>query len=127
MKRFFSFLRIKCVGSKNRARLRGFACSSTADRHRARNLPRSEHDVTYYVKFPEENCREDYIGETERRLPECEIHHSGRDKNSHVLKHCIEKEHKLPSLENFAILGTNYKKNKFRKKNHSISRKNAHH
>ena len=79
-------------------------------------MSRPEHDVTYYVKFPEENCREDYIGETERRLSECEIHHSGRDKNSHVLRHCIEKEHKLPSLENFVILGTNYKKDKFRKK-----------
>ena len=32
-----------------------------------------------------------------------------------MLKHCIEKKHKLPSLEDSMILGTNYKKNKFRR------------
>ena len=70
------------------------------------------HDLTYYVKCPVETCREDYIGET-GRLSERMIDHSGRNKNSHVLKQCIEKEHKLPCLEDFIILGTNYKKNKF--------------
>ena len=62
-----------------------------------------QHDVIYYVKYPEEICREDYIGETGRRLSERVIDHSGRDKNSHVLKHYIEKDYKLPSLENFII------------------------
>ena len=42
------------------------------------------------------------------------IDHSGRDKKSHV--HCNENEHKLPSFEDFIILATNYKKNKFRRK-----------
>ena len=74
------------------------------------------HYVTYYIKCPVETCREDYIGETGRRLSERLIDHSGSDKNSHVLKHCIEKKHKLHSLEDFIILGTNYKKNKFRRK-----------
>ena len=75
-----------------------------------------QHDLTYYAKCPEETCRENYIGETGRRLSERVIDHSGRDKQSHVLKHCIEKAHKLPSLEDFMILGTNYRKNKFRRK-----------
>ena len=44
------------------------------------------------------------------------IDHSGPNKISHVLKHCIEKEHKLLSLEDFMTLGTNYRKNKFRRK-----------
>ena len=74
-----------------------------------------QHDVTYYVKYRKESCREDYIGETGRGLSERVIDHSGRDKNSHVIKHCNEKEHKLPSLEDFMILGANYK-NKFRRK-----------
>ena len=39
------------------------------------------------------------------------IDHSGRDKNSHVLKHCIKKEHKLRSLKKFMILRTDHKKN----------------
>ena len=55
------------------------------------------------------------------RMSERVIDHSGRDKNSHVLKHCIKKEHKLPSLKNFMILGANYKKNKFRTKNFRIN------
>ena len=88
-----------------------------------------QHDVIYYVKYPEEICREDYIGETGRRLSERVIDHSGRDKNSHVLKHYIEKGYKLPSLENFIISGANYKKNMYRRKfqSYCISRKNAHH
>ena len=44
------------------------------------------------------------------------MNHKGHDKNSHVLKHCSEKEHNLPSLEDFMILETNYKKDKFRRK-----------
>ena len=75
-----------------------------------------QHDVTYYVKCPEESCREDYIGKIGRRLSEHVIDHSGLDKNSHVLKYCIEQEHKLSSLEDFMILRTNYKKNKLRRK-----------
>ena len=74
------------------------------------------HCVTYYIKCPVETCREDYIGETGRILSERLIDHSGRDKNSHVLKHCIEKVHKLPSLEDVMGLGTNYEKKKFRRK-----------
>ena len=47
-----------------------------------------QHDITYYVKCSEETCREDYTGETGRRLSERVIDHNGRDKKSHVLKHC---------------------------------------
>ena len=75
-----------------------------------------QHDFTCYIKCPKGTCREDSIGETGRRLSERVIDHSGRGKNSHVLKQCIEKEHNLLSLEDFIILGTNYKKNKFRRK-----------
>ena len=63
-----------------------------------------------------ETCRENYIDETGRRLSERVIYHGGRDKNSHIVKDCIEKEHELPSLKDYMILGTNYKKNKFRRK-----------
>ena len=75
-----------------------------------------QHDVTYYVKYLEKICREDYTGETGRRLSECVINHSGSDKNSHVLKYWIKKEHKLPFLEDFMILRTNCKKSRFRRK-----------
>ena len=54
------------------------------------------------------------VGETGRRLSERVIDH--REKTRHVPKHCVEKEHKLHFLEDFMILGTNYRKNKFRRK-----------
>ena len=73
-----------------------------------------QHDVTYFVKCPEEIRTENYIGKTGRRLSERVIDHSGRDKTSQVLRQCVEKEHKLPSLKGFMILGTNYNKNNFR-------------
>ena len=73
-----------------------------------------QHDITYYVKYLEEICRERYIGEKGRRLSECVVNHSGSDKNAQVLKYCIKKEHKLPSLEDFMILRANYQKNRFR-------------
>ena len=75
-----------------------------------------QHNATYYVKYLKEICREDYTGETGRRLSECVVNHGGSDKNSHILKYWIRKEHKLPSLEDFMILRTNYKKNRFRRK-----------
>ena len=79
-------------------------------------IKHDHHHVTYYVKHPVETCREDYIRERGWRLSEWVIDHSGRDKKSHVLKHCNANEHKLPSFEDFIILATNYKKNKFRRK-----------
>ena len=74
-----------------------------------------QHDVIYYAKCPEETCKENYIGKTGRRLSARIMDPSGRDRNSHGLKHCIENEYKLLSREKFTILGANYNKNKFRK------------
>ena len=36
------------------------------------------------------------------------IHHSGRDKNVHILKHQIEKEHPHPQYENFKIISSGF-------------------
>ena len=43
-----------------------------------------QHDITCYVEYLEENCNENYVGETGRRLSERVIDHNGRDKNSHI-------------------------------------------
>ena len=51
-----------------------------------------QHDVVYYAKCPEEQCTEDYTGETGRPLIERVKDHSGKDSKSHLLKH--EKETK---------------------------------
>ena len=67
------------------------------------------------------NYREVYTDDTGRRLSERVIDHSDCDKNSHVLKQCIEKEHKFLSLEDFMILGTTYEmKNFWRKISESL-------
>ena len=50
-----------------------------------------EHN-TYYVECPEENCNKNYVGQTVCRLSERVIGHNGRDKNSHIFKHCVERE-----------------------------------
>ena len=71
------------------------------------------HDIKYYVECPEKNSNENYVGETGRRLSERVIDYNGRDKNSHIFKHFVESEH---LVQEFSILGGNYRKNKFRRK-----------
>ena len=39
-----------------------------------------QHNITYYVKCPKENCNENYVGETCRRLLGRVINHNGCDK-----------------------------------------------
>ena len=75
-----------------------------------------QHDITYYVECPEENCNENYVGETGRRLSVSVIDHNGQGKNSHIFKHSVEREHRPPSLQEFSILGGNYHKNKISQK-----------
>ena len=83
---------------------------------KSKTVKEHQHDITYYVECPEENCYKNYVGETGRRLSERVIDHNGQDKNSHLFKHSIEKEHRLPSRQEFSILGGNYHKNTFCRK-----------
>ena len=46
-----------------------------------------KHDVIYHGKFPVENCVDNYIGETARRVNERTVDHTGRDTMPHLLKH----------------------------------------
>ena len=48
-----------------------------------------QHNVVYSASCPQPSCEETYIGETGRRLHERVRDHTGRDKNSHILKHSI--------------------------------------
>ena len=52
------------------------------------------HDIAYYNECPEEQCKEDCIGETGRRISERIIDHAGRDSKSYIYKHCIETGHR---------------------------------
>ena len=72
------------------------------------------HDIVYYIKCPVEQCNENYIGEIRRRISERIIDHAGRDSNSYVYKHCIENGHRSPDINDFKIIGSNFRKNVFK-------------
>ena len=53
----------------------------------------------------------DYVGKTARRISERVLDHSSRDKNSHILKHQIEKEHPYPQCKNFKVISSGFRNN----------------
>ena len=65
---------------------------------KTKTVKEHQHNITYYVECPEENCNESYVGETGRRLLERVTDHNGQDKNTHIFKHSVEREHRPPSL-----------------------------
>ena len=69
------------------------------------------HNIVYYVPCPNKKCKDDYTGETKRRIENRSDEHSKKDKNSHVLQHSIATKHKRVSLKNFKILGQGYRSN----------------
>ena len=50
-----------------------------------------KHDLVYHAKCAEESYNDDYIGETAKRISERVLDRGGRDKDSDILKHQIEK------------------------------------
>ena len=64
-----------------------------------------QNDIVYEAECPEPTCNSKYIGETARRIEERYKDHSGRDKNSHLLRHSIETGHPPTTLDNFRIIG----------------------
>ena len=63
-----------------------------------------------------ENCSDDYVGESARRIIERAKDHGERDTKSHVLKHSSEKEHIEVTQEDFKIIGRNFKNNRLKRK-----------
>ena len=70
-----------------------------------------KHDLLQNAKCAQESCNDDYVGETARRISKRVLDHSARDKNSHILKHQIEKEHPCPQFENFKVISSGFRKN----------------
>ena len=52
-----------------------------------------KHDIVYLRACPEDNCLENYRGESARRISERVIDHNDRDQKSHIFKHSSEKRH----------------------------------
>ena len=59
---------------------------------KTKTVKEHQHDITYYVECPEENCNDNYVGEVSCRLSERVIDHNGPDKYSHIFKHSVERE-----------------------------------
>ena len=74
------------------------------------------YDIVYYNECPEEQCNENYIGETGRRISERIIDRAGRDSNSYVYNYCIKAGHGFPDINDFKIIGSNFRKNVFKRK-----------
>ena len=75
-----------------------------------------KHDVIYHGKCPAENCVDDYIGETARRVNERIVDHTARDAISHLLKRSIESGDKPLESIDYKIIGTGYRKNAMKRK-----------
>ena len=75
-----------------------------------------QHDMVYYVDCPNETCRENYIGESGRRISERIKDHNGRDLKSHILRHSVESEHANVTCEDVKIIAKNFNNNSWKRK-----------
>ena len=73
------------------------------------------HNIIYKAECPYPSCQSSYIGETARRIETRIKEHSGKDINSHLLKHAIETGHPTTTLKDFKIIGQNFR-NKWERK-----------
>ena len=73
-------------------------------------------DIIYLGTCPEDNCPDNYIGESGRRISERIIDYAGRDKKSNIFKHSSEKCHKHFHNNSFKIIGNGFENNSFKRK-----------
>ena len=60
-----------------------------------------KYDLVYHGNCPANNCNDNYVGETVRRIAERVIDHNGRDVDSHLLQYHMEKERQCLQNEYF--------------------------
>ena len=87
------------------------SCFKTKDRTRFEH----QNDIIYQVNCSGENCLDDYIGESTRRIIERVEDHGGKDTKSHVLRHSSEKEHIEDIREDFEIICSHFKNNRLKR------------
>ena len=75
-----------------------------------------KHDIIYLATCPEDNCSENYIGESGRRISERINDHTGRDQKSHIFKHSSEKCRQHFHIKIFKIIGNGFHNNSFKQK-----------
>ena len=74
------------------------------------------HDVVFLEACPENNCSDNYVGESARCISERKIDHIGRDQNPHLFKHSCIKNHPNTSKTDFKIISSGFKNNYCRHK-----------
>lgn len=77
-------------------------------------------NIVYHAQCPEPGCKANYTGQTKCRLEKRVIEHNKQDKNSHLLKHSIKENHHRVWLNDFKVIGKNYKSNFKRKISESL-------
>ena len=75
-----------------------------------------KNDIIYHGKCPAEECPDNYIGETKRRMSERISDHNGRDISSYLLKHVIESGHRHITGENFKIINNGFRNNTLKRR-----------
>ena len=70
-----------------------------------------KHDIVYLRTCPEDNCSENYIGESGCWISKRLIDHNGKDLKSHIFKHSSEKCHQRFHTNSFKIFGNGFKNN----------------
>ena len=98
--------RVTYTGRKLSAKLQ--IKGKTKDQH--------QHDFVYYSKCPEPTCKEDCLGETGRRIIERSADHCGKDKQSHLLRHALNSNHKTVDVKDFKIIDSSCHNNRFKRK-----------
>ena len=74
-----------------------------------------KHDVIYFGKCPEQNCIDNCLGESARRISERIIDHGGRDQKSHLFRHAVVNNHRNASYDHFKIIGSGFRNNTFKR------------
>ena len=75
-----------------------------------------KHDIIYLATCPEDNCSENYIGESRRQISERIIDHKRRDQKQHIFKHSSKKCCQHFHTNSFKIIGNGFKNNSFKRK-----------
>ena len=96
----------------------GFISSKLSTHFQIKDKTIFEHnyDVVYFGTCPENNCSDNYVDESARRISERIIDHNGRDQNSHLFKHSCCKNHPNTSKTDFKIISSGFKNNYYRRK-----------
>ena len=72
--------------------------------------------MAYYADCPNMKCRENYIGESGRRISERLKDHNGRDLKSNILGYSLECRHLNVSYDGFKIIAKNFNNNNWKRK-----------